>query len=171
MRNKIITFDDWLDQYKPIQNHINPNEEERFETYGEDLEFIRTQPVDRVWTLVCSGNDGYIIPGLHIVNRLNYYVTEVPHNNDNVEVLWDEYTGDYPVRELIVQHRESGIQEVIRVSTQSVEDGLDLDNEEDEGFDDMIYFYCDAQDFNTMSGEELVKNLDAECPYIFIKEV
>lgn len=70
----------WDEKYKPIQNHFDGSD--KFETYGEELDFVlsiaNTEP-RRVWTLV-DGDDGnlYIVDGYHLVNRVNYFVTEKP---------------------------------------------------------------------------------------------
>jgi hypothetical protein len=50
-----------------------------FETYGDELAFVRTQNPRTVWTLI-DGDDGgqYILSGLHRVNRLGHLVSTVP---------------------------------------------------------------------------------------------
>jgi hypothetical protein len=72
----------WEAKYKPMQNHIDKTNYDRFETYGDELDYVlniaNTEP-RRVWTLV-DGDDGnlYIVDGYHLVNRVNYFVTEKP---------------------------------------------------------------------------------------------
>jgi hypothetical protein len=76
----------WHDKYQPIQNHITKNGDDKFETYGEELEFVRTinstEP-NRVWTLI-EGDSGnlWITNGYHFVNRLNYFITKNPYKNE-----------------------------------------------------------------------------------------
>ena len=50
-----------------------------FETYGEELEFVRQQDPRAVWTLV-DGDDGdqYLVSGCHFVNRIGYLVSTIP---------------------------------------------------------------------------------------------
>jgi hypothetical protein len=84
-----MTYDEWEEKYKPIQNHIDPHQGFRFETFGEELEFIKQQPVDRVWTITEADDDLIITNGFSFVNRLNYIVTEVPCQADFIEVLYD----------------------------------------------------------------------------------
>ncbi len=50
-----------------------------FETYGDELEFIKRQDPRKVWTLV-DGDDGelYIVSGLHLVNRIGYLLSTIP---------------------------------------------------------------------------------------------
>jgi hypothetical protein len=50
-----------------------------FETYGEDLDFLRQQAPSIIWTLV-DGDDGdqYLLSGYHIVNRIGYLLSTVP---------------------------------------------------------------------------------------------
>ncbi len=82
-----LTEDEFDDRYPLVQNHINPTagwasgEESGclFETYGDELEFIKRQYPRKVWTLV-DGDDGelYIVSGLHLVNRIGYLLSRDP---------------------------------------------------------------------------------------------
>jgi hypothetical protein len=75
-------LDAWEEKYQPIQNHVDANAGDKFETYGEELDYVLsiadTEP-KRVWTLV-DGDDGnlYITSGYHLVNRINYFITKNP---------------------------------------------------------------------------------------------
>jgi len=75
-------FDDCCDTYKPIKNHIDTNASfngEMFETYGDEVAFVKEQPEDRIWTYG-DGDDGgsYVWNGWSFVNRIGYFITEVP---------------------------------------------------------------------------------------------
>lgn len=82
-----MSFEDWIKQYKPIYNHIDKNASFQddsdnglmFETYGDEVEFVKSQNPDCIW-MYGDGDDGgsYIWNGWHIVNRIGYFVTEVP---------------------------------------------------------------------------------------------
>lgn len=52
------------------------------ETFGTDLELVRSLDENHLWTVVESGcdDDLWITPGFHYVNRICYLVTERPHN-------------------------------------------------------------------------------------------
>jgi hypothetical protein len=96
-------LDAWEAKYKPIKNQFTQKQEgefveDKFETYGEELEFVRAQDPRCVWTLV-DGDDGnlYIVDGYHLVNRVNYFVTEVPFKGKFLEVpyyIFDEEEED-----------------------------------------------------------------------------
>jgi len=62
------------------------------ETFGEDLELVKSLPVESVWTVV-DGDDGnqWILTGIHTVNRICYLVTETPHD-------WKEIQFRMPAR-------------------------------------------------------------------------
>lgn len=93
MANIPDSFDAWEEKYKPIPNTINPNDSNTFETFGTDLEFLKTQEVHHIWTEI-QGDDGnlYIVNGIHWVNRLVYYVTEIPwEEGDEIEILSCEF--------------------------------------------------------------------------------
>lgn len=81
-----MDFDEWCDIYKPIQNHIDTNasfDGAMFETYGEEVEFVKSQDPAKIWTYG-DGDDGegHIWNGWHFVNRIGYFITEVPCPND-----------------------------------------------------------------------------------------
>lgn len=81
-----MDFDEWCDTYKPIINHIDSNASFdngyggiMFETYGDEVEFVKSQSPDKIW-MYGSGDDGgtFVWSGWGFVNRLGYFITEVP---------------------------------------------------------------------------------------------
>jgi hypothetical protein len=77
-----MDFDEWCDVYKPIQNHIDTNasfDGAMFETYGDEVAFVKEQDGSYIWTYG-DGDDGgsYLWNGWHFVNRIGYFITEVP---------------------------------------------------------------------------------------------
>ncbi len=77
-----MTEEDWFNTYKPIKNNLVENssfDDHMFETYGEEVEFVKAQDENRIWMLG-DGDDGgmYIWNGWGFVNRIGYFVTEVP---------------------------------------------------------------------------------------------
>jgi hypothetical protein len=88
-----MTEDDFDTQYPLVSNHLNPNASWAFndgrgclfETYGEELAFVREQDSRTVFTLV-DGDDGdlYILSGLHYVNRIGYLISTMPAPDDTV---------------------------------------------------------------------------------------
>jgi hypothetical protein len=89
-------LDAWEAKYKPVTNQFDGTD--KFETYGEELDFVRAQDPRCIWTLV-DGDDGnlYIVDGYHLVNRLNYFITEVPFEGNFLEVpycIFDEEDED-----------------------------------------------------------------------------
>jgi len=87
-----LSFDEWCDIYKPIKNHIDTDSSfngEMFETYGDEVAFVKEQPEDRIW-MYGDGDDGgsYIWSGWGFVNRIGYFITEVPCPPDTtIQVL------------------------------------------------------------------------------------
>lgn len=77
-----LDYFDWEKQFRPITkpgtDHI------AFDTH-DDREFLKTIPNSRIWTLVDCPEiaECVILNGCHWVNRLEYYVTEVEHNEDD----------------------------------------------------------------------------------------
>lgn len=89
-------FDEWMERYRPIPN---PNGDSGFmvndecfawETYESDFEEVKRayeKNPGSVWTAV-DGDDGelYLGNGLHYVNRVFYFITEVPHDGESVSI-------------------------------------------------------------------------------------
>lgn len=77
-----MDFDEWCNVYKPIKNHIDKDSSfngEMFETYGDEVNFVKEQDGSYIWTYG-DGDDGgsYVWNGWHFVNRIGYFITEVP---------------------------------------------------------------------------------------------
>ena len=89
--NQIVFHEDvFYEHFKPF---LHPKAQHKIwgghglETFGKDLEIVRSHDPACVWTVVdgASGDDQWIIPGLHFVNRLCYLTTAIPHNGFDVE--------------------------------------------------------------------------------------
>jgi len=87
-----LDYDVWVETYKPITNHIDTNasfDGYMFETYGDEVEFVKAQDENRIW-MYGDGDDGgsYIWSGWGFVNRIGYFITEVPFpDNTTIQVL------------------------------------------------------------------------------------
>ncbi len=79
-----ITADDWVEKYKPIKNPTNDwgGDYSAFETFTPDVTFVLEQPEKFIWTEMDSGEGVSIVSGYHLVNRIQYYITEKP---------WDDF--------------------------------------------------------------------------------
>ena len=91
--SKFYTYDTWVDTFKPIENTIgqyaqyaSAGELITFETYGEDMEFVRNTDPKFIWTEVDGDSGTYILAGYHYVNRIQYYITEIPWDDEWTEV-------------------------------------------------------------------------------------
>jgi hypothetical protein len=96
----------WADKFKPIKNHlVDTPDQQMFETYGEEVEFVSNYDSKYVWTWLQGDMSDLICAGYHYVNRLGYYITEVPwdHEDDyallSVEVECECYSEDDDIME------------------------------------------------------------------------
>ena len=86
-----LTEDEWIATYKPIKNHLDTNASfngEMFETYGEEVEFVKQQNPNTIW-MYGDGDDGggYVWSGWGFVNRIGYFITEVPFpDNTTIQI-------------------------------------------------------------------------------------
>jgi hypothetical protein len=75
-------YDRWLRDYKPVKNHLDDNppyDGLMFETYGEEIDHVKAQRPNKIWTLLDCDGKCYIVNGWHYVNRLGYFICEVPY--------------------------------------------------------------------------------------------
>ena len=87
---KTITDEEFKNTYKPIKNHLDDNASWdgcMFETFGDELFFVKNQAPKTIWTIV-ENDDGNLMPisGFHFVNRMGYLITEIIWEED-VEVI------------------------------------------------------------------------------------
>lgn len=78
-----MKWDEWVEKYKPVKNHLDkyadPKDEySPFETYGAEQDYVYSLDEKFVWTEVQGDMSMILIPGRAFVNRLVYYVCEVP---------------------------------------------------------------------------------------------
>ncbi len=86
-----LSEDEFDELYPLVANHLNPTagwtyEDGRgclFETFGEELEFVKRQNPLTIWTLL-DGDDGdmYVLSGPHFVNRIGYLISMFPRADD-----------------------------------------------------------------------------------------
>lgn len=83
----------FFDTFKPILNHLDINAAENgcmFETYGEELEFVRKANPKTVWTVMTDDSGEVCISnGYHHVNRLGYLITEVEFDGQDEYLIVD----------------------------------------------------------------------------------
>jgi hypothetical protein len=84
---EILGWDAWAEKYKPIKNKFSKHDELMFETYGQEVEFVQAQDPRYVWTNVQGDMSDLIIAGYAYVNRLCYYITEIPWEDEDEYVL------------------------------------------------------------------------------------
>jgi len=55
------------------------------ETYGEDLEVVRSYDNDQIWTITDAEDEQLLVPGFHLANRIAYLITEESwHDADEI---------------------------------------------------------------------------------------
>jgi hypothetical protein len=98
-----LNEDAWYEKYKPVSNHLDPDASWHngeygimFETYGEELDYVISQ-IDKntVWTYIDNNEGGLsVVAGYHIVNRIGYFITEVPWESDDLFWVVEDYSED-----------------------------------------------------------------------------
>jgi len=101
-----MTYSEWEDKFKPITNNLAKYPDGiNFETYGDEVEFVQSKIDERlVWTWLDADMCSVICNGYHYVNRLNYFVCDVPYEEDtDYQIItstesecgcYDDETGD-----------------------------------------------------------------------------
>jgi hypothetical protein len=91
-----MTLDEWVVKFKPIENPGGcgfeiDDKNFMFETFGVNLKYVKATHAQnplRVWTLVETDDEIVLVDGLRIVNRIGYFVTEVPSDGSPVDVVF-----------------------------------------------------------------------------------
>lgn len=85
---EIQGWNEFESKYKPIKNHFSKDPDEvMFETYGEELEFVKAQDPRYIWTYLQGDMSDLVVAGYHFVNRIGYHISEVPWENEDDYVL------------------------------------------------------------------------------------
>jgi hypothetical protein len=56
-----------------------------YETFSPDIEIVQAADPRCVWTAVDGDGGMFMVSGMHFVNRIYYYISEVPRENDEHE--------------------------------------------------------------------------------------
>ena len=79
-----LTWSEFVDQYKPIRNVFSKDEDQQmYETFGAELDFVTKANSNNVWTYLEGDGATVVVEGYHYVNRLGYYITEIPWEEGN----------------------------------------------------------------------------------------
>lgn len=107
---KEINWDQFVEQYNPIQNHLDYNASMggyMFETFGDEFDYVlqvHSINTDRVWTVLVDSGKVDIVNGLCFVNRLGYIVTKLPADVAVINVIDEDY-----VEEITIKHKRSAV--------------------------------------------------------------
>jgi hypothetical protein len=117
-----MTFEEADEQFKFMVNNYDENasfEGLMFETYGDEVEYVKSKPQDRIW-MYGQGDDGglYIWSGWGFVNRIGYFISENPvPDNTIIQIMVGEpdltcdFCGDILDEELTHDPQCEGINE------------------------------------------------------------
>jgi|Laugrespbdmm15sn_2_1035079.scaffolds.fasta_scaffold86555_2 hypothetical protein len=74
-----LTWSEFVDQFKPETNKFSKDPDQMmYETYGEEVEWVSRMDPHYVWTYVDVDFGSVVVEGYHYVNRIGYFITEVP---------------------------------------------------------------------------------------------
>lgn len=90
----LIPEDRFYSEFKPIKNHFVEDSSfdgAMFETYGQELEYIRSFDPKRIWTVI-DGEGGKlaVVAGMRFVDRLGYLITEKNWETSEDEVVFED---------------------------------------------------------------------------------
>lgn len=91
-----MTFEEADEKFKFIPNNYDEYSSLdglMFETYGDEVEFVKSQPENRIW-MYGDGDDGgtYIWSGWGFVNRIGYLVSQIPvPENTTIQIKMSDY--------------------------------------------------------------------------------
>lgn len=85
-----MNYETWTKTYSPVKNEFDlfaGYGGTMFETYGDELDFLKGVNQQQIWTLRSGDGVTSITPGYGWINRLGYFVTEKPWTNTNDEII------------------------------------------------------------------------------------
>ena len=91
-----MTFEEADEQFKFIPNNYDEYSSLdglMFETYGDEVEFVKSQDPAKIW-MYGDGDDGgtYIWSGWGFVNRIGYLVSQIPFpENTTIQIKMSSY--------------------------------------------------------------------------------
>lgn len=80
-------FNEFYQKYKPIRNAISlcsPLENTLYSYSDEELEFVESCPVNKIWTVT---NSGEIQNGISYNNVLGYIITTIPFKEKKYGII------------------------------------------------------------------------------------
>lgn len=92
---KKVPYDDFIEKYKPIKNHLDDNASfggTMFETFGAEVQHvvkIANETPKKVWTFITEEGD-FIVSGYHLVNRNGYFITEIEAEDEGVQAALND---------------------------------------------------------------------------------
>jgi hypothetical protein len=87
-----LQVEEWDDEFIPIMEGESYKDfHPKIVNYNEKIILEKALLENRVWTLVeDDDNDLVLLNGLHLVNRIDVYITQKPYNKNEIyEVYWD----------------------------------------------------------------------------------
>lgn len=90
----------FFEQYKPVKNHFVDDcafNGCMFETYGEEEQFVIAQAKAdsrKVWTVIDVNGVMYITNGFRYIDRMGYFICEVPFDGEFAEFRCDGCMGE-----------------------------------------------------------------------------
>ena len=88
-----LTDDEFYEKFSILKNHLDSNapfDGCMFETFGEELEFVKTMPANRILTIIESDQCFYYLLGYHYVNRMGYLILKEPYEGPEFQVKLEE---------------------------------------------------------------------------------
>jgi hypothetical protein len=91
-----MTFEEADEQFKFMVNNYDEYaslDGLMFETYGDEVEYVKSKPENRIW-MYGDGDDGgtYIWSGWGFVNRIGYLISEKPvPENTTIQIKMSAY--------------------------------------------------------------------------------
>lgn len=82
MNGEFMDYETFKQEFQPIKNHLNddaPWDGCLYETSGDEINHVKSVPLNRVWTLVDDGESVVILNGFHFINRIGYIITSKQH--------------------------------------------------------------------------------------------
>ncbi len=128
-----LTEEQFDEKYPLIKNEITNGSSwdgHMFETYGKELEFVKSFPDNQVWTWVSGGDGDCLIAGMAMVNRIGYLISSKPREHDNEWVDLEEET-EMDSLKLYFDNGRFYLSDIDGNIIDNTEDSIDMDSSDD----------------------------------------
>lgn len=84
-----LSFDEFDEQYEIEDNPFDEDSQMLTLEDDDEEEYLDSKDENHIWTVIYDDDETYIVPGIRVVNKVGFYITNKPWQNPNIIVSED----------------------------------------------------------------------------------